>query len=149
MTIAYDLIEASIARLRSYASGAVAAAFGDTGPSGNSKFQSDEPMNPDLPYLTLLEPESRTEWENTQKYLKIGIMAAHVYAANSKQARQLGDMVKDALNDAPLTFQEATELLYLRFYPEFVRPSADPGVAIPTERERVIGFRYIYEGFRS
>jgi hypothetical protein len=143
-----DLVAACIAWLRSYNSGSVASAFGDTGPTGNSKFQSDDPTNQDPPYLFFLEPESQESYENTGDSIEQGILAVHIFAGNLRQAKSLSKQVIDALNDVPLAFSSGT-LLYLRNIPKFVRPSSEPGVGIPVERERIIGFRYLIEGASS
>jgi hypothetical protein len=143
-----DLMAAVMAQLRAYSGGSVATAFGDTGllgPSSGVKFQSDNPQNQTVPYLSFDEPVAKRQYESGGRWVEKGYYDCHVYAENKVQAKSLRDMVGTALNDAPLVFAGAT-LMYFRWSDDTIFPSGETGVAVAVEREAIARFIYISYG---
>lgn len=122
-----DLVAACIAWLRLNA--AIVAAFGDT--VATPKFGSDiaaRGISP--PYLEFYEPEEDESYETADgtglpSTLADGLLSFDLVCPGSLGklgTRQLGELVIEALNDAPLTFLDGV-LVYLRrtkrHYPTF------------------------------
>lgn len=143
----WDIIAASILWLRNTPS--IVAATGDGGYAASKFFSDIAPRDISPPYLVFYEPQEVEGFETTdgttQSSLIEGVYRIDVFATGKLAARQLSEYVADALNDAPLYFQNGT-LVYLRRvqrqYPTLEVPGTGTNVVA---FKRMVEFEYKFE----
>lgn len=148
-----DLSEAILDNVRTRNGGACTTAFGENltaTPVPIIKFFFDYAGAAAEPYAVFTEPgevyEQMTYAVSPSLYVPetiTGRIECRVFASDRKQARQLGDDVSAALNDAPIAWPAEETMLFRRMGARFeVIPTTGPGVA--TVYCRVIVFQYMY-----
>jgi hypothetical protein len=150
------LLEACIAWLRAQAT--IVSAFGEdlTASPPTIKLWSDYagPTVPALPYLILLVPQGRYQYETIDddhyaSRTSDGVMLCRVFAASDADARALAVLVSDppyGLMDAGLTFSGGIDLIYLRptddAFPVITEVGPDGS---PTAFTMQVAFRFLTE----
>ena len=144
-----DLLAACVAYLE--ATPAVTSAFGHTGQTTQfTKFWTDYAGGTDMPYLVFAEPQQSELYEtpgqnDSGSEVWDGYIDANIYAVDKAQARQLGLLVTETLDDAPLVFSDA-ELIYFRCMSRAFDP--DYGIGpddTATAYKRILRFRFMSE----
>lgn len=158
-----DLADAVLEQLRA---SECAALFGDTwvptpGSDGQGagvqKFFNDFAAQtvPAYPYLVIGEGGETREYMtygpgNYAPFIADGQMSIQIYNDARDEARELGEQVASALNDAVLSWPRCVNFMYLRFDgPGSFVPLPQPGVGSPTVFLYSITFNYTYQGFTT
>jgi hypothetical protein len=138
-----DLVAAVVARVRAYDGGAVAAALGeDTGTAGGTKVWAGEAMgSPNLPWLRVTEAGEAPSYTTGDAYTARGMLQVSVFHSGRKAARDVGRLVKAALNRAPLAFDDGRVMTILAG-PEHWPPSPDVGPGQPAVHHYAVTFDY-------
>ncbi len=146
-----DITDAILQQLRA---GPTAEAFGDTyvpgvSPPGVMKFFGDYADDSPEPICVIRETtETYTYFtpgpQNNRPYLADGQFQAAIFANSRYQARSLGFLVAQVLEDAPLTWQDGV-LKYLRLNESMFLPVTGIGPQTPTIFQRVLIFSYQWQ----
>jgi len=141
-----DLIAACIAQLR--ATPAVVAAFGDA--SNTPKFAADvEVAQPNPPFAVFFDDVATVGQESEEAdgdihYYPEGTIRVEVYAAGKVQAKTLRNQIVAALNDAALSIDGASVLIF-RIRNDQAPPSPGVLVGFPQGYMAQADFAYILD----
>jgi hypothetical protein len=147
-----SLVASVVARLRSYAGGAVAAALGDS--AATPKVWKDQALvSPALPWVRVEKPRGVREYTGLGNFIERGTLQLSVFAATSTQAQSLSDLVAKgepgaapgALDDPPLLFKGGRLMKFRLSRPSFEAAST-PAAGSPVAYHRVLIFDYWFSG---
>ncbi len=147
-----DITDAILQQLRA---GPTAEAFGDTFdptvlPPGVMKFFGDYAGDSAEPICVIRETSETYTYftpgvQGNRPFLADGTFQAAIFANSRYEARSLGFLVSEVLEDVPLTWQDGV-LKYLRLQEAMFLPVTGIGPQTPTIFQRVLIMAYQYQG---